>query len=143
VAHGDEGADAQRERLVLIFASGHLLTLVELPAITTSAFAGSLSLALGYAAARRIGLTDVDLAGRLLPGRPVLGRAAQLAIGTAACLPAARLATPLRGLLAGAAAGAVAATTQRRARDRVLAITLHAIAGAKAGSISRAARARH
>jgi hypothetical protein len=104
-----------------------------------AAFAGSVSLALGYAAARRAGLTGVDLAERVLPGRPVLGRAFQLAAGTAACLPAARLGTPARGLVAGAAAGGMAAATLTGRRDRALTVALHGLAGGISATIRRAA----
>jgi hypothetical protein len=106
-----------------------------------AAFAGSVSLALGYAAARRAGLTRVDLAERVLPGRPVLGRTFQLAAGTAACLPAARLGTPRRGLLAGAAAGGMAAATLEGSFDRGLTVALHALAGCVAARLSALSRA--
>jgi hypothetical protein len=110
--------------------------------LLTGAAVGALSLAVSYAVARRAGLTRVDLAERLLPGRPVLGRAAQVAAGTAACLPAAWLGRPAPGLLAGAAAGAVAATTVERRADRVLAVATHGLAGLVAARVRRAARAR-
>jgi hypothetical protein len=106
------------------------------------AAAGALSLAASHALARRAGLTRVDLAERLVPGRPVLGRAAQFAAGSAACLPAALLRGPLPGLLAGATAGVVAATTVERRRDRALAVATHALAGLVASRVSRAASAR-
>ena len=106
------------------------------------AFAGALSLAASYALARRAGLTRVDLADRLLPGRPVLGRAAQVALGTGACLPASYSARPALGLLAGGAAGALAATTVERRSDRALAIATHALAGLVGACVSRAAHAR-
>jgi hypothetical protein len=106
-----------------------------------AAFAGSLSLALGYAAARRTGLTHVDLAERVLPGRPLLGRAFQLAAGTAACLPAATLGTPRRGLVAGAVAGGMAASTLTGPLDRALTVALHGLAGGAAATIRRAALA--
>jgi hypothetical protein len=99
------------------------------PSACAGAAAGALSLAASYAFARRSGLTRVDLAERLAPGRPVLGRAAQFAAGCAACLPAALLRRPLPGLLAGAAAGTVAATTVERRTDRALAVATHALAG--------------
>jgi ABC-type branched-subunit amino acid transport system permease subunit len=106
------------------------------------AFAGALSLAASYALARRIGLTRIDLADRLLPDRPLLGRSAQIAAGTAACLPASYTAAPALGLLAGGAAGAVAATTAERRSDRALAVATHALAGLVAAWVSRAAHAR-
>jgi hypothetical protein len=105
------------------------------------AVAGALALAAGYAVARRTGLTRIDLAERLAPGRPTLGRIAQVAAGTGACLPAAWLGSPGPALLAGAAAGAVAATTVERRSDRVLAVAAHALAGLVAASIRRAMRA--
>jgi hypothetical protein len=106
------------------------------------AFAGAVTLAAGYVALRRTGVTRVDLAETLVPDRPALGRIAQLAAGTVACLPAARLATPGRGALAGLAAGCVAATTQRRSADRGLALVAHGVAGLVAGTVSRAASGR-
>jgi hypothetical protein len=106
------------------------------------AFAGALTLAASYALARRAGLTRIDLADRLVPGRPALGRVAQVALGSAACLPASYTATPALGLLAGSAAGALAATTVERRSDRALAVATHALAGLVAASVSRAARAR-
>lgn len=112
------------------------------PSLFAAALAGAASLALGYAAARRTGVTRIDLAERLVPGRPALGRAAQVIAGTGACLPAAWLGTPVRGLLAGGAAGVVAATTVESFPDRALALTTHALAGLVAGSLSGASRAR-
>jgi hypothetical protein len=106
------------------------------------AAAGALSLAASYALARRAGLTRVDLAERLVPGSPVLGRAAQFAAGSAACLPAAWLRRPLPGLVAGAAAGALAATTVARRPDRALAVATHALAGLVAARVSEAASVR-
>jgi hypothetical protein len=108
----------------------------------TCAFAGALVLSASYALARRGRLTQVDLAARLVPGRPVAGRAAQVVAGTGACLPAAWLGTPTRGLLAGAAAGAVAQTTVEGRSDRALAVATHALAGLVAGLVRRAARGR-
>jgi hypothetical protein len=106
------------------------------------AFAGAVTLTGGYVALRRTGVTRVDLAETLVPDRPVLGRIAQLAAGTLACLPSARLGTASRGLLAGLAAGSVAATTQRRATDRGLALVAHGVAGLVAATVSRAASGR-
>lgn len=110
--------------------------------LLAGAFAGALSLTASYALARRASLTRVDLADRLAPGRPLLGRAAQIAAGTAACLPASYTATPALGLLAGSAAGAVAATTVERRADGALAVATHALAGLVAARVSRAAHAR-
>ena len=110
--------------------------------LLTGALAGAISLAASYAIARRAGLTRVDLADRLLPGRPLLGRVAQVAVGTAACLPASLVGTPALGLVAGGAAGAVAATTVERPSDRALAVATHGIAGLVAACVRRAARAR-
>jgi hypothetical protein len=152
VAHGHERADAQSQRLAVVVNFAHLFTVVDPTDATrlemvrsptlAGALAGSVSLALGYAATRRAGLTRVDLAARVLPGHPRAGRAGQLVAGTAACLPAAALATPARGLLAGAAAGVVAAAATQRPRDRLLAVALHALAGGVAAGVSRAARER-
>ena len=113
-----------------------------IPATLGGAFAGALALAASYALARRAGLTRVDLADRLFPGRPVLGRAGQVALGSGACLPASCTARPALGLLAGGAAGAVAATTVEQPSDRALAIATHALAGLVAACVSRAARGR-
>jgi hypothetical protein len=110
--------------------------------VLAGAFAGALTLATSYAIARRGGLTRVDLADRLLPGRPALGRAAQIAAGTAACLPSSLIGTPALGLLVGGAAGAVAATTVERPSDRALAVASHGLAGLVAACVRRAARAR-
>ncbi|HEY1478483.1 MAG TPA: hypothetical protein VGF46_00545 [Gaiellales bacterium] len=106
------------------------------------ALAGASTLALAYAALRRSGVTRADLAETLAPGRPAIGRAAQLVVGTAACLPAALLAGPRRGLVAGLAAGGGAAATQRGRVDRVLALATHAVAGVVAARVSRAAARR-
>jgi hypothetical protein len=106
------------------------------------ALAGAISLAASYAIARRAGLTRIDLADRLLPGRPLLGRVAQVGAGTAACLPAALAGTPALGLVAGGAAGAVAATTVERPSDRALAVATHGLAGLVAACVRRAVRAR-
>jgi hypothetical protein len=70
----------------------------------------------------------------------VLGRAAQLAAGTAASLPAAISATPASGLAAGLAAGTFAAATQEGRRERALALVAHGLAGAVAARVSRRAR---
>jgi hypothetical protein len=110
--------------------------------VVLGALAGAMTLAAGYALARRAGVTRVDLSARLAPGRPSLGRAAQVAAGTAACLPSAWLGAPAPGLLAGAAAGAVAATTVERRADRALAIAAHGLAGLVAARVRRAASAR-
>jgi uncharacterized membrane protein (UPF0136 family) len=110
--------------------------------LAAGALMGALTLAASYAIARRSGLTRIDLADRLLPGRPVLGRVAQVAAGTAACLPASYAGTPALGLLAGGVAGGVAAATVEQASDRALAIAMHALAGLVAACVRRAARAR-
>jgi hypothetical protein len=114
---------------------------VNLPT-AAGALAGAAALTFGYAALRRSGVTDVDLADTLAPGRPVVGRIAQVAAGTVACLPAACCGTPRRGVLAGLAAGCAAAATQPRGLDRALALATHGVAGLVAGSVSRAARER-
>ena len=67
------------------------------------ALAGAGALGLAYAAGRRLGLTRTDLARTLAPGNPSAGRAAQLAIGALAALPAAPPSTPTRALAYGAA----------------------------------------
>jgi hypothetical protein len=106
------------------------------------ALGGATTLALGYAVLRRAGVTRVDLAAQLAPGHPLAGRLAQVAAGTVACLPAALLASPRRGVLTGLGAGAVAATTQRGVLDRALALATHGAAGLVAATLSRAARER-
>jgi hypothetical protein len=103
------------------------------------ALAGAATLTFGYVALRRCGVTRVDLAESLVPGRPLLGRVVQLTAGTVACLPAAALARPTRGALAGLAAGCCAAATQRRGVDRALALATHGVAGLVAARVSRAA----
>ena len=77
------------------------------------ALAGAGALGLAYAAGRRLGLTRTDLARTLAPGNPSAGRAAQLAIGALAALPAARASTPIRALAYGAAVGALASREAR------------------------------
>jgi hypothetical protein len=106
------------------------------------ALAGAASLTASYAIARRLGLTRIDLADRLVPGRPAAGRAAQVSAGAAACLPAAWVGTPARGLVAGGIAGSVAAATVERRSDRLLAVVTRGLAGLVAGGVSRAARER-
>jgi hypothetical protein len=110
--------------------------------LIAGALAGAASLTASYAIARRLRLTRIDLADRLVPGRPVLGRAAQISAGAAACLPAAWVGTPARGLLAGGVAGGVAAMTVERRSDRLLAIVTHGVAGLVAAGVRRAASAR-
>jgi hypothetical protein len=102
------------------------------------AIAGAATLGLAYAGLRRCGVTRADLAETLAPGRPAVGRAVQLVAGTAACLPAAVLAQPWRGLAAGLVAGAGAASTQRGRVDRTLALGTHAAACVVAACVSRA-----
>ena len=108
-----------------------------------AAAAGGAAVGALYAAARRAGLTDVDLAAAVAPGRPVAGRAAQLAAGAAASLPGAWLGRPGRGAAAGLAAGALAARRPWRPREAAVCLAAHAAGGAVAGGIvSRAARRR-
>jgi hypothetical protein len=77
------------------------------------ALAGAVVIGAAYAAGRRWGLTDSDLAHSLAPDRPAAGRAAQLALGTLAALPGARASSPARALAAGAGLGALASRNGR------------------------------
>ena len=78
-----------------------------------AAVAGAAALGLLYAAGRSLGLTSANLAQTLAPDRPSAGRAAQLAIGTLAALPATRARTPTLALAHGAAIGALASREAR------------------------------
>lgn len=68
---------------------------------------------LAYAGGRRAGLTRSDIAHSLAPGRPLLGRAAQMTAGSLASLPGALCASPFSALAAGLALGAAAARESR------------------------------
>jgi hypothetical protein len=152
VADGHERADSEGQRLALVVHIGHPPNPNGSSAISTGpegvsrstaagAVAGAFALTASYALARRAGITRFALSDRLAPGRPVLGRLAQLGAGTAACVPAAFVGGPVGGLAAGTASGAVAALTTTQPRDRVLAVATHCLAGLVAGCVSRAARA--
>ena len=106
------------------------------------ALAGSATLTVAYVALRRARLTEVNLAETLAFDRPIVGRILQTVSGTAACLPAAALATQAGGLATGLGAGAAAAAMQRGGRDRALACATHALAALVAARVSRAVRAR-
>jgi hypothetical protein len=108
-----------------------------------ASLAGAAALGAGYAVARRLGLTTADLAGRIAPSTPILGRLSQLATGVAACTPAARTGSLRYGALAGAASGAVAAL-KRRSRGRELAVdlALHSFAGALTARVAEQLRAQ-
>jgi hypothetical protein len=82
-------------------------------------------------------VTEVDLAARIAPGRPLAGRLAQLAIGGAGCLPAALVARPLPGAALGLVAGMAAARAHRRPLDRALALAAHAAGGTVAAAAAR------
>lgn len=79
----------------------------------SGALTGAAALGLAYAAGRKLGLTRADLARTVAPGRPAAGRAAQLAIGTLAALPAARARNPALALAHGATVGALAGRESR------------------------------
>jgi hypothetical protein len=100
--------------------------------------AGAATIALVYAAARRLGLTSVDLAGRVAPRHRVRGRALQLAAGTVACLPAAATGSARRGALAGMTTGILAAGRAPRRADAAVALAAHAAGGAVAGRLAAA-----
>ena len=102
-----------------------------------AAVGGGAAIGAVYALARRAGLTRVDLAARIAPGRPLAGRLAQLGAGTLACLPSALVARPLPGAVLGLAAGAVAARSQPGRRDRVVALAAHAAGGVVAATWAR------
>jgi hypothetical protein len=106
-------------------------------AAAAAAVAGAVTVAAVYGAARRLGLTRVDLAARLAPGHPVRGRLLQLAAGTAACLPAAATGSARRGALAGLSAAVLPAKQARRRRDAAVAFVAHAAGGAVAGHLAR------
>jgi hypothetical protein len=97
----------------------------------TGAATGAAAIAAAYAAGRRAGLTRSDIAGRLAPGRPAAGRAAQLALGTLAALPGARASSPARALAAGAALGALASR-----EGRVFSAAAHALAAVVAQRVA-------
>jgi hypothetical protein len=102
-----------------------------------AAAAGALAIAAVYGAARGLGLTRVDLALRLAPGRPARGRVVQLAAGSAACLPAAATGSARRGAVAGLAAATLPAAGARRRSDVIVALAAHAAGGAVAGRLAR------
>jgi hypothetical protein len=79
----------------------------------TAALVGAVVIAVIYAGGRSMGLTRSDLARRLAPDQPTIGRAAQLAVGTLAALPGARASSPLRAVASGAALGALASRKGR------------------------------
>jgi hypothetical protein len=83
------------------------------PLELVAALGGGVAIGLAYAAGRRGGLTGADIARRIAPGRPALGRAAQLGLGTLAALPGTRAPTPARAAALGAAVGALAAGESR------------------------------
>jgi hypothetical protein len=102
-----------------------------------AALAGAVTIAAVYGAARRLGLTSVDLAARVAPGHPVRGRLLQLAAGTAACLPAAATGSARRGAVAGLPAAVLSARRARRLGDTAVAFAAHAAGGAVAGHLAR------
>jgi hypothetical protein len=102
--------------------------------VVRAAIGGGAAIGAVYALARRAGLTEVDLAARVAPDLPLVGRVAQLGAGTAACLPAALAGRPLPGAVLGLAAGAVAARSHPHARDRAVALLAHAVGGVVAST---------
>jgi hypothetical protein len=102
------------------------------PLELAAALAGGAAIGLAYAAGRRCGLTRADIARTIAPGNPLLGRAAQLVLGTLAALPGTRAATPARAAAIGAASGALAS------RDsRAFAASAHALATVVAQRVAR------
>jgi len=102
-----------------------------------AAAAGAVTIAAVYSIARRLGLTEVDLAARLAPGHRARGRALQLAAGTAACLPAAATGSAIAGAGAGLAASLLPALRARRPGDALVNAAAHAAGGAVAGRLAR------
>jgi hypothetical protein len=102
-----------------------------------AALAGAVTIAALYGAARRLGLTRVDLAGRLAPGHPVRGRLLQLAVGSAGCLPAAASGSARRGAVVGLSTAMLPAARAKRLGDAAVAIAAHAAGGAVAGRLAR------
>jgi hypothetical protein len=88
-----------------------------------ASLAGGVAIGLAYAAGRRAGVTRSDIAHAVAPGRPALGRAAQLALGTLAAAPGARAGTPVRAVAVGAVVGTLAGR-----ESRVFAAAAHALA---------------
>jgi hypothetical protein len=108
--------------------------------LAVGALTGGAVIGAVYAAARRRGLTAVDLAERLAPDQPLKGRIAQLAIGSAACLPSAATRRPIPGAALGAAVGIVAAA-RRPSGDRTISAAAHAAGGAAAALVTARRRA--
>jgi hypothetical protein len=102
-----------------------------------ASLAGGVAIGAAYAAGRRSGLTRSDIGHAIAPGRPALGRAAQLALGTLAAAPGARARTPLRAAALGAAVGALAGR-----ESRAFAAAAHALAALVAQRVVVAGRKR-
>jgi hypothetical protein len=131
----------RRLALVALVHHGAHTTGIERPPpvgrIVRAAVAGGAAIGAVYALARAAGLTRVDLAARVAPGRPLVGRLVQLGAGTAACLPSAAAARPLPGAVLGLAAGAVAGRAHPGRQDRLVALAAHAVGGAMAATWAR------
>jgi hypothetical protein len=108
--------------------------------LAVGALTGGAVIGVVYAAARRQGLTAVDLAERLAPNQPLGGRIAQLAIGSAACLPSAATRRPVPGAALGAAIG-ILASASRPSGDRLVSAAAHAAGGAAAALVTSRRRA--
>jgi hypothetical protein len=100
--------------------------------ILAASLLGGATVGATYAAARAAGLTRTDLATRLAPGHPRLGRLGQLAIGSAGCLPCALAGRPSRGAALGAAFGLASGLPRRDRRELGVSVAAHALGGAVA-----------
>jgi hypothetical protein len=116
----------------------HRTRAVGKPRGPATALLGGATIGAGYALARRAGLSTTDLAARVARGRPGVGRLVQIAAGTAACLPATRTSTRLRGALAAAAVGLIPPLARRAGRrETAVSVGVHALGGAIAGGRRR------
>jgi hypothetical protein len=102
------------------------------PRELAAALAGGFAIGLAYAAGRSCRLTRADIARTVAPGRPALGRAAQLALGMLAALPGTRVRTPARAALLGAAAGTLASR-----ESRAFSASAHALAAVVANRLAQ------
>lgn len=101
------------------------------PAELAGALAGAAAIGLAYAAGRRYGLTQSNIAQALAPDNPAAGRAGQIALGTLAALPGTRAGTPVRALASGAAMGAFASR-----QGRAFSAAAHALAAVVAQQVA-------
>jgi hypothetical protein len=108
--------------------------------LTAGALTGGAVIGAVYAAARRNDLTTVDLAERIAPTRPLIGRIGQLAVGSAASLPCAATRRPAHAAALGAVIG-IAAAARRPPRDLAVSAAAHAAGGAAAALVTSRRRA--